>query len=183
MLPLPSCLISLSTRVINAGKSALNEDQARCEVLVIKKKPGGTPTPTSSQVPVTRRRSSLPNGEGFDLLGSLVSEMTFIYPLWQRPFEMRLECRGLRARTRHSGLSGLPTAQRKGCAQRYTFNLLSFSERCTSCAKENLKPSAVCRAVGPLRPPQTTFEVSDRKKTNFYLLLFPVLGCQTLELL
>uniref|UniRef100_H3CMN1 Protein phosphatase, Mg2+/Mn2+ dependent, 1H n=1 Tax=Tetraodon nigroviridis TaxID=99883 RepID=H3CMN1_TETNG len=55
--------------VINAGKSALNEDQARCEVLVIKRKPGGTPT--SSQVPMTRRRSSLPNGEGFDLLGSL----------------------------------------------------------------------------------------------------------------
>uniref|UniRef100_A0A674PK24 Protein phosphatase, Mg2+/Mn2+ dependent, 1H n=1 Tax=Takifugu rubripes TaxID=31033 RepID=A0A674PK24_TAKRU len=49
---------------INAGKSALNEDQARCEVLVIKRKPGGNPT--SSQIPMTRRRSSLPNGEGVD---------------------------------------------------------------------------------------------------------------------
>lgn len=63
-------------RVINAGKSALNEDQARCEVLVIKRKPGGNPT--SCQIPMTRRRSSLPNGEGFDLHGSLVSEVTFI---------------------------------------------------------------------------------------------------------
>lgn len=68
---------SLSTRVINAGKSALNEDQARCEVLVIKRKPGGNPA--SSQISMTRRRSSLPNGEGLDLLGSLVSEMACIH--------------------------------------------------------------------------------------------------------
>lgn len=81
--------LSLSTRVINAGKSALNEDQACCEVLVIKRKPGGNPT--SSQIPMTRRRSSLPNGEGFDLLGSLVSERTFINLMWQHLFEMILE--------------------------------------------------------------------------------------------
>lgn len=63
---------SLSTRAINAGKSALNEDQARCEVLVIKRKPGGNPT--SSQIPMTRRRSSLPNGEGVDPPSCSVSE-------------------------------------------------------------------------------------------------------------
>lgn len=65
---------SLSTRAINAGKSALNEDQARCEVLVIKRKPGGNPT--SSQIPMTRRRSSLPNGEGVDPPSCSVSETT-----------------------------------------------------------------------------------------------------------
>lgn len=80
---------SLSTRVINAGKSALNEDQARCEVLVIKRKPGGNPT--SSQISMTRRRSSLPNGEGFDLPGSSVSQTTFIYLIWQHLFWMIFE--------------------------------------------------------------------------------------------
>lgn len=65
---------SLSTRAINAGKSALNEDQARCEVLVIKRKPGGNPM--SSQIPMTRRRSSLPNGEGVDPPSCSVSETT-----------------------------------------------------------------------------------------------------------
>lgn len=65
---------SLSTRAINAGKSALNEDQARCEVLVIKRKPGGNPA--SSQIPMTRRRSSLPNGEGVDPPSCSVSETT-----------------------------------------------------------------------------------------------------------
>ncbi|XP_062862856.1 protein phosphatase 1H-like [Trichomycterus rosablanca] len=45
--------------VINAGKTAVNEDQACCEVLVIKKNPGGSSTPSKS----LRRRSSLPNGE------------------------------------------------------------------------------------------------------------------------
>lgn len=67
-------LLPCLPRAINAGKSALNEDQARCEVLVIKRKPGANPT--SSQVPMTRRRSSLPNGEGVDPLGCSVSEMT-----------------------------------------------------------------------------------------------------------
>lgn len=60
--------------MINAGKSVLNEDQARCEVLVIKRKPGGNPT--SSQIPMARRRSSLPNGEGLDLHASLVSRFS-----------------------------------------------------------------------------------------------------------
>lgn len=52
--------------VINAGKSMHNEDQASCEVLFVKKKAGGsnsTPNKNSS----TKRRSSLPNGEGLQL--------------------------------------------------------------------------------------------------------------------
>ncbi|KAM6287408.1 protein phosphatase 1H isoform 2-T2 [Spheniscus humboldti] len=52
--------------VINAGKSTHNEDQASCEVLFVKKKAGGansTPNKNSS----TKRRSSLPNGEGLQL--------------------------------------------------------------------------------------------------------------------
>ncbi|CAL9696571.1 unnamed protein product [Knipowitschia caucasica] len=40
--------------VINAGKSALNEDQASCEVLRVKRR---------SRSPTQRRRSSLPNGD------------------------------------------------------------------------------------------------------------------------
>uniref|UniRef100_A0A7N8XV62 Protein phosphatase, Mg2+/Mn2+ dependent, 1H n=1 Tax=Mastacembelus armatus TaxID=205130 RepID=A0A7N8XV62_9TELE len=47
--------------VINAGKSTLNEDQACCEVLVVKRRPAGTATP--NRTPTTHRRSSLPNGE------------------------------------------------------------------------------------------------------------------------
>uniref|UniRef100_A0A4X2M1R6 Protein phosphatase, Mg2+/Mn2+ dependent 1H n=2 Tax=Vombatus ursinus TaxID=29139 RepID=A0A4X2M1R6_VOMUR len=52
--------------VINAGKSTHNEDQASCEVLSVKKKPGvitSTPNRNSS----AKRRSSLPNGEGLQL--------------------------------------------------------------------------------------------------------------------
>ncbi|XP_067091433.1 protein phosphatase 1H [Osmerus mordax] len=48
--------------VINAGKSPLNEDQACCEVLVLKKRHVGSSTP--NRTPTSRRRSSLPNGEG-----------------------------------------------------------------------------------------------------------------------
>ncbi|XP_076860907.1 protein phosphatase 1H-like [Brachyhypopomus gauderio] len=48
--------------VINAGKSALNEDQACCEVLTVKRRPGGSSTP--SRALTAKRRSSLPNGEG-----------------------------------------------------------------------------------------------------------------------
>ncbi|KAF3855116.1 hypothetical protein F7725_023171 [Dissostichus mawsoni] len=48
--------------VINAGKSALNEDQACCEVLVVKRRPSGCSTPNRTSL--ARRRSSLPNGEG-----------------------------------------------------------------------------------------------------------------------
>uniref|UniRef100_G1Q8M9 Protein phosphatase, Mg2+/Mn2+ dependent 1H n=1 Tax=Myotis lucifugus TaxID=59463 RepID=G1Q8M9_MYOLU len=52
-------------RVINAGKSTHNEDQASCEVLTVKKKAGAiASTPNRNS---TKRRSSLPNGEGLQL--------------------------------------------------------------------------------------------------------------------
>nr|XP_006130276.1 protein phosphatase 1H isoform X2 [Pelodiscus sinensis] len=53
-------------RVINAGKSTHNEDQASCEVLFVKKKTGGTIS-TPNKNTSTKRRSSLPNGEGLQL--------------------------------------------------------------------------------------------------------------------
>ncbi|KAF7246539.1 Protein phosphatase 1H [Varanus komodoensis] len=53
-------------RVINAGKSTHNEDQASCEVLTVKKKAGGTNS-TPNKNSSTKRRSSLPNGEGLQL--------------------------------------------------------------------------------------------------------------------
>ncbi|XP_016148507.1 protein phosphatase 1H-like isoform X1 [Sinocyclocheilus grahami] len=52
--------------VINAGKSALNEDQACCEVVLVKKKPIGSLTPR--KLPTSRRRSSLPNSDGMGML-------------------------------------------------------------------------------------------------------------------
>ncbi|XP_064140011.1 protein phosphatase 1H isoform X4 [Loxodonta africana] len=58
--------------VINAGKSTHNEDQASCEVLTVKKKAGAiisTPNRNSS-----KRRSSLPNGEGLQLKENSESE-------------------------------------------------------------------------------------------------------------
>ncbi|XP_071075026.1 protein phosphatase 1H isoform X3 [Dasypus novemcinctus] len=58
--------------VINAGKSTHNEDQASCEVLTVKKKAGtvaSTPNRNSS-----KRRSSLPNGEGLQLKENSESE-------------------------------------------------------------------------------------------------------------
>lgn len=62
------CLTAFSgffSRVINAGKSTHNEDQASCEVLTVKKKAGAiTSTPNRNS---TKRRSSLPNGEGLQL--------------------------------------------------------------------------------------------------------------------
>ncbi|XP_029010671.1 protein phosphatase 1H [Betta splendens] len=60
--------------VINAGKSTLNEDQACCEVLVVKRRSAGTSTPN-------RRRSSLPNGEGLGLRDELdgSGDLTFHY--------------------------------------------------------------------------------------------------------
>ncbi|XP_050963626.1 protein phosphatase 1H isoform X1 [Labeo rohita] len=48
--------------VINAGKSALNEDQACCEVVLVKKRPIGSLTPR--KLATSRRRSSLPNSDG-----------------------------------------------------------------------------------------------------------------------
>lgn len=56
-------------RVINAGKSAVNEDQACCEVMLVKKRPTGSSTPCKP----SKRRSSLPNGEGNSLAESSVS--------------------------------------------------------------------------------------------------------------
>ncbi|XP_053411396.1 protein phosphatase 1H isoform X3 [Nycticebus coucang] len=58
--------------VINAGKSTHNEDQASCEVLTVRKKAGAvasTPNRNSS-----KRRSSLPNGEGLQLRENAESE-------------------------------------------------------------------------------------------------------------
>uniref|UniRef100_A0A4W5QZL6 Protein phosphatase, Mg2+/Mn2+ dependent, 1H n=1 Tax=Hucho hucho TaxID=62062 RepID=A0A4W5QZL6_9TELE len=52
--------------VINAGKSSLNEDQACCEVVVVRKRPGDSTTPIKT--PTANRRSSLPNGEGLGLV-------------------------------------------------------------------------------------------------------------------
>ncbi|XP_014898024.1 protein phosphatase 1H [Poecilia latipinna] len=65
--------------VINAGKSTLNEDQACCEVLMLKRRPLGSSGPNRN--PAARRRSSLPNGEGLGLRdGSDGSEdLTFHY--------------------------------------------------------------------------------------------------------
>ncbi|CAG5927694.1 unnamed protein product [Menidia menidia] len=54
--------------VINAGKSALNEDQACCEVVVARRRPMSyCPTSTPSRTPSTQRRNSLPNGETLGL--------------------------------------------------------------------------------------------------------------------
>ncbi|XP_058045716.1 protein phosphatase 1H isoform X1 [Ahaetulla prasina] len=52
--------------VINAGKSTHNEDQASCEVLTVKKKIGTTNS-TPNRNSSSKRRSSLPNGEGLQL--------------------------------------------------------------------------------------------------------------------
>uniref|UniRef100_A0AAX7VI58 PPM-type phosphatase domain-containing protein n=1 Tax=Astatotilapia calliptera TaxID=8154 RepID=A0AAX7VI58_ASTCA len=54
--------------VINAGKSALNEDQACCEVVVARRRPMSyCPPSTPSKTPTAKRRNSLPNGEGLGL--------------------------------------------------------------------------------------------------------------------
>ncbi|XP_057185960.1 protein phosphatase 1H isoform X2 [Triplophysa rosa] len=47
--------------VINAGKSALNEDQACCEVVELRKRPEDHSSP--SYTPTSRRRSSLPSAD------------------------------------------------------------------------------------------------------------------------
>ncbi|KAG5830499.1 hypothetical protein ANANG_G00311310 [Anguilla anguilla] len=57
--------------VINAGKSTLNEDQACCEVVLVKRKAGSS---TPGKTPTTKRRSSLPNGEGLGLRESSDSD-------------------------------------------------------------------------------------------------------------
>lgn len=66
--------------VINAGKSTLNEDQASCEVLLVKRRPTGSSQ--SNRSPMSRRRSSLPNGEGLGLRENLdgsAEDLTFHY--------------------------------------------------------------------------------------------------------
>lgn len=65
-------IFCLFIRVINAGKSTHNEDQASCEVLSVKKKAGGTNS-TPNKNSSTKRRSSLPNGEGLQLKENSVS--------------------------------------------------------------------------------------------------------------
>lgn len=72
----PHLLCCSLCRVINAGKSTLNEDQACCEVLVVKRRPAGASTP--NRTPLTRRRSSLPNGEGLGLRENLASHTHLI---------------------------------------------------------------------------------------------------------
>uniref|UniRef100_A0A673KR69 PPM-type phosphatase domain-containing protein n=1 Tax=Sinocyclocheilus rhinocerous TaxID=307959 RepID=A0A673KR69_9TELE len=67
----------LCFRVINAGKSALNEDQACCEVVLVKKKPIGSLTPR--KLPTSRRRSSLPNSDGMGMLENNVKGLVFHY--------------------------------------------------------------------------------------------------------
>ncbi|XP_051911294.1 protein phosphatase 1H-like [Hippocampus zosterae] len=61
--------------VINAGKSALNEDQACCEVVVVRRRPiSYFPPPTPSKTPTAKRRNSLPNGDGLRLEQSKLGE-------------------------------------------------------------------------------------------------------------
>ncbi|XP_060936589.1 protein phosphatase 1H-like [Limanda limanda] len=55
--------------VINAGKSALNEDQACCTVVVARRRPMSCcPPSTPNKTPTAKRRNSLPNGEGLGLV-------------------------------------------------------------------------------------------------------------------
>lgn len=60
--------------MINAGKSTHNEDQASCEVITVKKK-AGVANSTPNKNVSTKRRSSLPNGEGLQLKENAVSNL------------------------------------------------------------------------------------------------------------
>lgn len=51
--------------MINAGKSALNEDQACCEVVELRKRPADLSSP--SYTPNSRRRSSLPSRDTLEV--------------------------------------------------------------------------------------------------------------------
>uniref|UniRef100_A0A672LEF9 Protein phosphatase 1H-like n=1 Tax=Sinocyclocheilus grahami TaxID=75366 RepID=A0A672LEF9_SINGR len=63
--------------VINAGKSALNEDQACCEVVELRKRPAD---PSSPSYTPTRRRSSLPSADVLECIDSTeVKEQNFHY--------------------------------------------------------------------------------------------------------
>lgn len=68
------CVLFKKNRVINAGKSTHNEDQASCEVVAVKKKAGVTNSTPNKNV-ATKRRSSLPNGEGLQLKENAVSNL------------------------------------------------------------------------------------------------------------
>ncbi|XP_035384402.1 protein phosphatase 1H-like [Electrophorus electricus] len=65
--------------VINAGKSALNEDQACCEVLTVKRRPGASSTPSKA---TAKRRSSLPNGEGLARRESSQESAGLVFHYW-----------------------------------------------------------------------------------------------------
>ncbi|XP_021419037.2 protein phosphatase 1H [Oncorhynchus mykiss] len=66
--------------VINAGKSSLNEDQACCEVVVVRKRPGDSTTPIKT--PTAKRRSSLPNGEGLGLKENSADSESLVFYYW-----------------------------------------------------------------------------------------------------
>ncbi|KAM6986685.1 protein phosphatase 1H [Aplochiton taeniatus] len=66
--------------VINAGKSALNEDQACCEVMVVGKRLEGSGTP--SKTPTAKRRNSLPNGEGLGQKDSALDMDGLVFHYW-----------------------------------------------------------------------------------------------------
>ncbi|XP_035636692.1 protein phosphatase 1H-like isoform X1 [Oncorhynchus keta] len=68
--------------VINAGKSHLNEDQACCEVVVVRSRPSAGGNSTSNRPPTTRRRSSLPNGEGLALRENTDVEPGLTFHYW-----------------------------------------------------------------------------------------------------
>lgn len=101
------------SRVINAGKSTHNEDQASCEVLTVKKKAGAfSSTPGRN---TTKRRSSLPNGEGLQLKENSVrpsfipsSQVRGTHTLWRycEMFQLNRVCNG-RERNSVPGVSGI----------------------------------------------------------------------------
>lgn len=62
-------------RVINAGKSALNEDQACCEVVELRKRPAD---PSSPSYTPTRRRSSLPSADILETIDSTVRSTSIL---------------------------------------------------------------------------------------------------------
>ncbi|CAB1323434.1 unnamed protein product [Coregonus sp. 'balchen'] len=68
--------------VINAGKSHLNEDQACCEVVVVRRGPSAGGNSTPNRTPTTRRRSSLPNGEGLGLRENADAEPGLTFHYW-----------------------------------------------------------------------------------------------------
>lgn len=89
-----TCLCFVCFRVINAGKSALNEDQACCEVVVARRRPMSyCPPSTPSKTPTAKRRNSLPNGEGLGLrmehgmLGEVISTwcVSYMNAVWRHP--------------------------------------------------------------------------------------------------